>query len=91
MDARPGHVPGAGNAPWLANLRDGCFRPPGELRAQYHALGVGQGAQVIAYCGSGVSACLDLLALGHAGLGAGRLFVPSWSGWSADPQRPSAP
>ena len=45
---------------------------------------------MIAYCGSGVSACHDLLAIRHAGLGDGRLFVGSWSAWGADPDRPVA-
>jgi thiosulfate/3-mercaptopyruvate sulfurtransferase len=90
VDARAGHVPGARNAPWAANLDPdtGRFLPAAELRERYEALGAGP--DTIVYCGSGVSACADLLALEHAGLGRGRLFVPSWSGWSADPARPVA-
>jgi thiosulfate/3-mercaptopyruvate sulfurtransferase len=51
---------------------------------------VEEDTQVICYCGSGVSACADLLALERAGVGRTRLYVPSWSGWSADPARPAA-
>lgn len=91
IDARPGHIPGARSAPWTDNLTaDGRFRAGPELRDHYSALGIGGDGDVVAYCGSGVSACADLLALEHAGLGVGRLFVPSWSGWSADPDRPAA-
>lgn len=96
VDPRPGHVPGARSAPWSAVLdNDGHLRPVDELRRHYAALGVPDdsangAADVIAYCGSGVSACLNLVAMEHAGLGTGRLFVASWSGWSADPDRPAA-
>jgi hypothetical protein len=57
--------------------------------AHYEELGVGEAAGVVAYCGSGVSACHDLLAMEHAGLGRGRLYVGSWSQWSAT-GRPAA-
>jgi len=91
VDARPGHIPGAVNAPWNANLAaDGRFLPARDLRRRYENLGAGAGSDTVVYCGSGVSACVDLLAREHAGLGAGRLFVPSWSGWAADPARPAA-
>jgi thiosulfate/3-mercaptopyruvate sulfurtransferase len=92
IDARPGHVPGARNAPWDANLdpATGRFRPPDELRRRYEALGVRPGTPVVASCGSGVSACADLLGLELAGLAsAARLFPASWSGWAADPARPA--
>jgi thiosulfate/3-mercaptopyruvate sulfurtransferase len=91
VDARPGHIPGARNAPWDANLDgDRRFLPRQALADRYAALGAGGGSDVVVSCGSGVSACVDLLALEHAGLGGGRLFVPGWSGWSADPRRPAA-
>jgi thiosulfate/3-mercaptopyruvate sulfurtransferase len=92
IDPRPGHVPGALNAPWAANLDPVTkrFRPPDELRAHYRALGVVEGRDVVCYCGSGVSACVDLLALEAVGIAEGRLFAPSWSGWCADPARPAA-
>jgi thiosulfate/3-mercaptopyruvate sulfurtransferase len=90
IDPRPGHVPGALNAPWAANLHPVTrkLRPLDDLRAHYAALGVTAGSDVVCYCGSGVSACVDLLALEHLGVTGARLFAPSWSGWSADPARP---
>lgn len=89
VDPRPGHIPGARNAPWSAVLGpDGRLRPPEELRAHYAALGADTG-DVVAYCGSGVSACMNLLAMEHAGLPVPRLYVASWSGWSSDPDRPA--
>lgn len=92
IDPRVGHIPGAANAPWGAVLDPATkrLRPVAELREHFAALGVREGSDVICYCGSGVSACADLIALEHAGLGEARLFVPSWSGWSADPARPAA-
>ncbi len=94
VDPRAGHVPGARNAPFAGNLeadgpRAGGFRSPDELAARYEDLGVVDAADVIAYCGSGVSACHNLLAMEHAGLGRGRLFVGSWSQWSHT-DRPAA-
>ena len=90
LDARPGHIPGARSAPWNAVLdpATGRFRAPDELVRHYRALGVESADDVVAYCGSGVSACANLLAMERAGLGQGRLYVPSWSGWSSDPDRP---
>jgi thiosulfate/3-mercaptopyruvate sulfurtransferase len=92
VDARAGHIPGAGNAPWQGNLdpATGRFLEPAALRARFEELGVTDGHEVIAYCGSGVSACANLVALEVAGLPGGRLYVASWSGWSADPDRPAA-
>jgi thiosulfate/3-mercaptopyruvate sulfurtransferase len=91
IDPRAGHVPGARNAPWAANLDPDTsrFLSPADLRSRYTALGVGTG-ETVCYCGSGVSACVDVLAVEHAGLGVPRLFVASWSGWSNDPDRPVA-
>jgi thiosulfate/3-mercaptopyruvate sulfurtransferase len=83
MDPRAGHVPGAVNAPFAANLVDGRFLLPADLSDHYRALGVEDATDVVAYCGSGVSACHDLLAMEHAGMGRGRLYVGSWSQWSA--------
>jgi thiosulfate/3-mercaptopyruvate sulfurtransferase len=90
VDPRAGHVPGARNAPWAANVdpATGRYRSRGDLRRHYEALGAGDGT--ICYCGSGVSACADVLGIEHAGLGMPRLFVASWSGWSNDPDRPVA-
>jgi thiosulfate/3-mercaptopyruvate sulfurtransferase len=90
IDARPGHVPGASSAPWSAVLdATGHVRPADELRAHYAALGVEDTVDVVASCGSGVSACLNVLALERAGFPAPRLYVASWSGWTADPERPT--
>jgi thiosulfate/3-mercaptopyruvate sulfurtransferase len=90
-DPRPGHIPGARNAPWSSVLTaDGRLRPAAVLHDHFAMLGVTDGASTIVSCGSGVSACLDLIALEIAGFGAGRLYPASWSGWSADPDRPAA-
>jgi len=92
IDPRAGHVPGAKNLHWADNLGpDGRFLPPEVLRSRFGALGLGASAgDVAVYCGSGVSACHELLALEHAGLGRGRLYPGSWSEWSSDPARPVA-
>lgn len=92
VDPRPGHIPGARNAPWAANLdpSTGRFRGADALRAHYVSLGVSTDAEVVCYCGSGVSACADVLAIEYAGFPAPRLFVPSWSGWSSTPGLPAA-
>lgn len=89
VDPRPGHVPGAYNSPWESLLQDGHLRARDELIAHYSALCVDVADDVIASCGSGVSACLNVLAMEHAGFRTPRLFVASWSGWSSDPGRPS--
>jgi thiosulfate/3-mercaptopyruvate sulfurtransferase len=82
VDPKAGHIPGALNAPWKENLgADGRFKSPDELRRQYEALGAGQGA--VAYCGSGVTACHDVLAMQIAGLPNLRLYGGSWSDWSS--------
>ena len=79
------------SAPCAANLAsDGTLRSPEALREMYAGAGVDGETEVVAYCGSGVSANLDLLALDVAGLGSGRLFVGSWSAWGADEDRPVA-
>jgi thiosulfate/3-mercaptopyruvate sulfurtransferase len=91
IDPRAGHVPGARNAPWTANLTSEpvpVFLAPGELRLRYEALGAGAEEPVV-YCGSGVNACHDLLALHLAGL-RGKLYAGSWSEWSSDPALPAA-
>jgi thiosulfate/3-mercaptopyruvate sulfurtransferase len=91
VDPRAGHVPGAVNVPARANLgADGRFRPVEQLRSTFAAAGVTPDSDVIAYCGSGVTACHDLLALELAGLPPGRLHPGSWSQYSADPDRPIA-
>jgi len=90
VDPRPGHIPGARSAPWTDNLsRTGQFLPRVDLRRRYAGLGVEQAQHVIAYCGSGVTACHDLLALELAGLHDTALYAGSWSAWGADPDRPA--
>jgi thiosulfate/3-mercaptopyruvate sulfurtransferase len=85
-----GHIPGAVNHFYKWNLSDaGTFRTPEEIRDRLHAsVGDVSPERIICYCGSGVTACQNLLALEHAGLGGSRLYMGSWSEWSADPSRP---
>jgi thiosulfate/3-mercaptopyruvate sulfurtransferase len=92
IDKAAGHIPGAANLPFPDNLTvDGTFRPPADLAARFSdALGDVPVEHVVAYCGSGVTACHNLLALEHAGLHGAKLYAGSWSEWSADPSRPIA-
>ncbi len=88
VDPVAGHVPGAVNVPTEDNLtQDGRFRPAAELRGLYAAVGAVPGVDVAAYCGSGVTACHDLLALEITGVRAA-LYAGSWSDWVSDPSRP---
>lgn len=89
IDPRAGHIPGAINFPFRRNLgEDGRYLSPAQLREQFvQALGETEAGKATFYCGSGVSACVNLLALEHAGLGHGRLYVGSWSEWSSDQNR----
>ncbi|MCA2219864.1 sulfurtransferase [Nonomuraea aurantiaca] len=90
IDPVAGHVPGAVSAPTTENIGpDGRFRPAADLRERFAALGVGEGVPAGAYCGSGVTAAHELLAMEVAGLPAA-LYVGSWSEWVADPARPIA-
>jgi thiosulfate/3-mercaptopyruvate sulfurtransferase len=90
IDARPGHVPGAINLPAADNLdASGRLLPIERLRERY-ALATDAGRDVAVYCGSGVTACHDLLVIEHLGNGPGRLFPGSWSAWSGDPERAAA-
>lgn len=92
IDPVAGHVPGARNHPFTGNLgADGKFLPADMLRRRWEVLlGAQPAAAVVAMCGSGVTACHNLLALEHAGLGSGRLYGGSWSEWIRDPRRPIA-
>jgi len=98
FDARPfneyavSHIPGAVNRPYTDNIAgDGRFKPVAELRNEFAALiGSRAPSAVVHTCGSGVTACHNLLAMEHAGLGGTRLYAGSWSEWSADPSRPIA-
>ncbi|MEV4616304.1 sulfurtransferase [Kitasatospora sp. NPDC049258] len=90
VDPRAGHIPGAVSAPTTDNLTaDGHFRPAAELAARFDALGVA-GRAVGVYCGSGVTAAHELLALEVAGHPGAALYPGSWSEWSGQPQRPAA-
>jgi thiosulfate/3-mercaptopyruvate sulfurtransferase len=91
IDPRAGHVPGARSAPWGGNVTGDpvpVLRPKDELRRLYQALGAAE-EEPIVYCGSGVTACHDLLALHLSGL-RGTLYAGSWSEWSSDPSLPAA-
>jgi thiosulfate/3-mercaptopyruvate sulfurtransferase len=90
LDRVAGHIPGARNYFFKRNLAsDGTMLPPDQLRAQLAEILDGTlPTQATMYCGSGVTACHNLLALEHAGLGGAKLYVGSWSEWSSDPQRP---
>ncbi len=83
IDPRPGHIPGAVNVPCRENLNnDGTFLPHEILRRRFEEAGVKVGEDVISYCGSGVTACHNLLTMEFVGLGQGRLFPGSWSQYS---------
>ncbi|MBS0315129.1 MAG: sulfurtransferase, partial [Proteobacteria bacterium] len=86
-----GHIPGALNRPFALNQDGGVFKPADELRREFEVLLAGRApSQLIHQCGSGVSACANLLAMEHAGLHGSRLYTGSWSEWCADPSRPVA-
>ena len=90
IDPVAGHIPGAVNVPTVRNLDNhGHFRDPHELAAVYSAVGAVPGADVAAYCGSGVTAAHDVLAMEVAGIRAA-LYAGSWSGWVTDSSRPVA-
>ncbi|HEX7639781.1 MAG TPA: sulfurtransferase [Burkholderiaceae bacterium] len=90
LDARAGHIPGARSRFFRLNLDgDGRFLPPAQLRAAFDALGAPP-ERVVNSCGSGVTACHNLLAMEIAGLPGAALYPGSWSEWSSDPARPVA-
>lgn len=90
VDRVPGHIPGAVNYFYQQNVDErGVFRPAGELRTQLQqAMGSHTADRIINYCGSGVTACQNLLALEHAGLKGSKLYPGSWSEWSSSGERP---
>ena len=92
LDAQAGHIPGASNRLFKNNLvADGRFKPADQLKAEFSALlGAHAPMSVIHACGSGVTACHNLLAMEHAGLGGSALYPGSWSEWSSDSSRPIA-
>ncbi len=88
IDAVAGHVPGAINLPFTENLDVGRFRSRDELADRFAPLtGARPGDTAIVYCGSGVTACHNALAIESVGLPRPRVYVGSWSGWSSDPDR----
>jgi thiosulfate/3-mercaptopyruvate sulfurtransferase len=90
IDRMAGHIPGAANHFFQWNLNErGTFRTPEELRDRVRqSLGDISADRIISYCGSGVTACHNLLAMEHAGMKGAKLYPGSWSEWSADPSRP---
>lgn len=91
VDPVAGHIPGAFNRAFALNLRDGVFKSAEELRREFETVLAGRSPeQLIHQCGSGVSACANLIAMEHAGLPRSKLYAGSWSEWCADPARPVA-
>jgi thiosulfate/3-mercaptopyruvate sulfurtransferase len=90
IDRVPGHIPGAVNHHFMKNLDErGTFRSVESLRRDFtQVLGEIPANRVVCYCGSGVTACQNLVALEHVGLRGARLYVGSWSEWASDPSRP---
>lgn len=90
LDPVAGHIPGALNRPFAANIgEDGRFKPAAQLRAEFEALLGGRDpASVVHHCGSGVSAVPNVLAMEIAGLGTTALYAGSWSEWCSDTSRP---
>ena len=92
LDPVAGHIPGAINRPYVTNLdADGRFKPAALLATEFDALLAGRAAaDVVHYCGSGVTACHNLLAMTHAGRPGAKLYPGSWSEWCSDRERPVA-
>jgi thiosulfate/3-mercaptopyruvate sulfurtransferase len=89
LDRAAGHIPGARNRFFKDNLAgDSRFKAPAALRDAWQPLAAR--GPIVHYCGSGVTACHNLLAAAHAGLGLGTLYPGSWSEWSSDPALPQA-
>jgi thiosulfate/3-mercaptopyruvate sulfurtransferase len=88
LDPVAGHIPGALNLPWAETLDgSGRLQPPAALAERFGTL---RGGEVVVYCGSGVTACANLLAMDEAGLHAARLYPGSWSDWCSYPDNPVA-
>jgi thiosulfate/3-mercaptopyruvate sulfurtransferase len=91
IDPVAGHIPGALNRPYTENLQAGRFKPAEVLRDEFETLLQGiSPADVVHQCGSGVTACHNLLAMEHAGLHGSKLYAGSWSEWCSDRRRPVA-
>jgi thiosulfate/3-mercaptopyruvate sulfurtransferase len=87
LDTRSGHIPGAVSLPYAGSLDEwGRLLDLDLVRSRFREAGADAGT--IYYCGSGVSACVSALVAEQVGIGRGRLYVASWSGWTADPDRP---
>lgn len=92
IDPVAGHIPGAVSLPYVDHVgEDGLFQSAATLRSRFtDSLGSVPAPRVAFYCGSGVTAAVNVLAFAHAGLGDARLYVGSWSEWITDPERPVA-
>lgn len=90
IDAVAGHIPGALCAPFSDNLENGRFKSAAALRERFRTLGLDDETDIVCYCGSGVTATHNILALLIAGFPEPVLYAGSWSGWITDPDRPVA-
>ncbi len=90
IDPVAGHIPGAISVPFADNLAGGRFKSPAELRKRFAELGIDPKREIVCYCGSGVTATHDILALKLAGYPEPALYPGSWSEWITDPARPVA-
>lgn len=90
MDPKGGHIPGALSLPYTENLDGKLYKPAADLKARLDDLGLDEAEEVVVYCGSGVSASIDLIALEEAGINNAKLYVGSWSDWSSYPHNPVA-
>ena len=90
IDPIAGHIPGAICLPFADDLDKGRFKSRGELSQRFAQNGIERDSHVICYCGSGVTAAHNILALVHAGFSEPFLYAGSWSEWIADPERPVA-
>ena len=90
IDPVAGHIPGAVSVPFMDNLAAGQFRSPEQLRQRFESLGITEDDNLVCYCGSGVTATHNILALLMAGFEEPALYPGSWSEWIVDPDRPVA-
>ncbi len=90
MDPKGGHIPGALSLPYTDNLDGKRYKPAADLKTKFEDLGLTEADEVVVYCGSGVSASHDLIALEEAGVKNAKLYVGSWSDWSSYPHNPVA-
>jgi thiosulfate/3-mercaptopyruvate sulfurtransferase len=92
IDRIAGHIPGAVNRFYKANLNDDLtLRPAGDLKREFEVLLDGRRPEDVGHhCGSGITACANLFAMEYAGLRGSKLYAGSWSEWIADPSRPIA-